>query len=72
MASYQLPAEAMEELIRNVQLLCGVDRLSARSIIVSGLTGTPCEMNALQEEPAKAFIETFRELVRDGNFEIEI
>jgi hypothetical protein len=72
MASYQLPTEAMEELIRNVQLLCGVDQPSARSIIVSGLTGSPCETNVLQGEPAKALVEAFRKLVKDDNFEIEI
>jgi hypothetical protein len=62
MAKYRLAEGAKEELIRNVQLLCGVDRLSASSIVASGLDGSPCE----------AYIEALRRLVKAGDFDIEI
>jgi hypothetical protein len=62
MANYRLTEGAKEELLRNVQLLSGVDRLSASLIVASGLDGSPCE----------AYIEALRKLVKAGDFDIEV
>jgi hypothetical protein len=53
LAKYHLDEESKERLIHIIQLLYGVERLAAISIVSSGLDGAPCE----------AFYEALKELV---------